>query len=355
MNRRAARPLGIAMAAAAALGAFAAIGCSSSTDEPPAGSFVPVSARPSASAALPPTARVALPTTSSEAVVVPPTVKGVLPPGYAEGVLPLDVPMRVAVLTRGAEPRRALRYAFKPGAHRVTKLQVHPETTIDADQPKEMHLPDLAMSVDLAVAEREESTVHLAGKFLSVELASEVPEGVNRAPLEGALRAIEKLGFELDVDDRGLRSAFRVSESPDPGPLQLLERMRQGLASLVVPLPLEEIGIGATWQCVTRVQGNTPLIQFMTYTLKSLSGDVFEVEGRADLYAATGAVELPGGAGTAKIEDFSSKLEGTTSASLEEIGPRLGRWDIQSAFAVRTAKNGVKMNTKIHFEMKAPP
>lgn len=349
------------LAVAAGLLSGYAASCSSDTAEPPPQTYVPLtssSASPSASVT-PPSARVVLPATSGAPVVVPPTVRGVLPVGFADSVCPEGAPVRVALITNGATPRRALRYAFKVGAHKVTELQVRPEIGIEQPEPTSVNLPALGLRVDLSVARREPAKrgggdeILLAGRFVDVRFVSGMPDDADPRPLEQAIATIRKQGFELDVDDHGRQRAFRaVGEDPsDPTPTQLIEQMRQGLGALVVPLPDEEIGLGATWQSVARVPGRTEIVQFTTWTLKSLSGDVFEVESRAELFAVKDEFQLPGGAGKAKLAAFSSSGAGATTSALDDIGPRSGRWDVNAAVEVASPSGAMKMSSKIHFEM----
>lgn len=355
------------LAGVAALVSGHLLGCSTSTEEPPARTFEPLSAAPvgstAAASALPdssgaPTGRVVLPASSGAPVVVPPTVHGVLPGGFADSVCPEGAPVRVALLAPGATPRRALRYAFKLGSRKTTVMQMQPEISIDdADQPRSVNLPALELRVDLSVARHDAGEIRLAGKFLGVDLASGMPVDADPKPLQAALASVRRQGFEIDVDDRGRQRAFRATgEDPsDPGPTQLIEQMRQGLGALVVPLPDEEIGLGATWQSVARVKGRTELVQFTTWTLKSLTGDVFEVEGHAELFAVTDKLELPAGGGTAKIGSFSSSGDGATTTALDEVGPRAGRWNVRASVEVAASSGAVKMSSKILFEMGRGP
>lgn len=340
------RSLRIAALAAATF----AVACSSKTEEPPAGVFAPVSA--ATSAASPSVSAVAsMPSSSSDPVVVPPTVKGILPAGFGDKLLPAGAPVRVALLTSGAEPRAALQYAFRPGTSRSTLLLIHPEVGVEGQAASEMKLPDLALRITLTVAAHEGDAVRLAGKLTDVQVASEIPAGVDRAPFDAALAAMRKLGFVLAVDPHGRLRGFEITggDPADPGPTQMLEQMKQGLASLVVPLPNEPVGLGATWQSVSRVKGRTELLQFASYKLVSLSEGVFEVESRAELFAIDDRLQLPGGA--ARIDQFSSSADGATKASLEEVGARSGRWDIRSSIRVTGGANPVEMSSKIHFEM----
>lgn len=326
---------------------FAGAACSDKTAEPPAGVFAPVSAASSSRVDQATSATVALPAKSSDPVVVPPTVHGVLPPGFADRVLPDGAPMRVALLTQGAEPRQPMRYGYKLGASRTTVLLLHPEFTREDEMASDVKLPDLAMRITLTVGHRDDAGARIDGRFDDILVASELPKEVDRGALDRALAATKKLQLVLSVDDHGRIRSFETKggDPADPGPAQLVEQMKTGIGSLLVPLPDEPIGLGATWQGVSRVSGRTPLLQFTTYTLSSFASGVFDAESRASLFAVEERLDVP--AGPAKVDDFSASAEGRTRASLDEVGVRSGRWDIRSSIEV----GSVKVASRIHFEV----
>lgn len=328
---------------------LACAACADKAEEPPAAVVAPVSA---ASSATPVTSAVAtLPATSSDPVVLPPTVRGVLPSGFADRVMPEGAPMRVALVTPGAEPRAPMRYAYKLGASRTTLLLLHPEISREDKVATEMRLPDLAVRVTLTVGQRDAAGARIDGRFDEVRVASEIPKEVDRGPLDKALAAMAKLKIVLSVDDRGrlLRFETKGGDPADTGPAQLVERMKGGIGALLVPLPDEPIGIGATWQCVSRVEGGTSLLQFTTHKLASLAAGVFDVDSSATLFAVDDRLELP--TGVAKVDEFSASAEGAARSSLDEVGVRSGHWDIRSAITAGSGPQTLKMSSKIHFEM----
>lgn len=66
-------------------------------------------------------------------------------------------------------------------------------------------------------------------------------------------------------------------DSPEAG-RQVVERALLAVMSTVVVFPTEPVGVGGSWNVATRVMGDATIARTTTYTVRSIEGDVVELD-----------------------------------------------------------------------------
>jgi hypothetical protein len=162
---------------------------------------------------------------------------------------------RAELRSPGAEPRVALRYAPKPDSRWTVRptTKVTPTSEVDGTPAPVMDPPGMTRPFDLTL---EGSPDPAAGQGFSLFVAPQTPEVspdgseelrllINRQPLTPGPAVRVRLSPRGEILEKQApeRSARRPSESE----MGILD-------GLIIPLPEQPVGVGATWR-INRVEG----------------------------------------------------------------------------------------------------
>jgi hypothetical protein len=112
---------------------------------------------------------------------------------------------------------------------------------------------------------------------------------------------------------------------------------------MMAPLPVDAVGIGATWEVVTRVASSgADLLQFATYTLKKKTGSKVLLEVTVKQLAAKATVNAPGlPQGTlARLRSFRSEGSGTNEIDTKSVAPESGKMQVKSGMTLEVSGAG---------------
>jgi hypothetical protein len=280
---------------------------------------------------------------------LPRASSGVLPPGAADKVLPLGAQPLVKLLEPGAAPRADLSYALTKGSTQRMSMAMDMSMGLKAQGQAlpQQALPRMTMVFDTAAAERNP-----AGEFRIDSRLSNVavePNGGQQEQMARALRpqveSMKGLGMAYWVSAKGNVRDVKLDmpASMPPAAQQLLSGMSQSFESMVTPLPVEPVGVGARWQVIMRTSsGGADLLQAAVYTLKSRDGSRAMLDVSLVQLSASDTIhgpQMPAGM-SAKVKAFSSSGQGSTQVDLKSVAPEGGSLALKTSMTITVAGAG---------------
>jgi hypothetical protein len=190
-------------------------------------------------------------------------------------VITLDEPRRelprresFQLLDPGKGARSPLRYALAAGTASVIVQTTLSSRHLERDAfTRPTTLPAIRDGFAITVAADRPHELALRG--LTGEAAAETPE--TRAYLAPWQALLQNRRITVNVDERGAFSAVAFDDDPTGArSARGRDELVQRLLALIVPLPDEPVGVGASWRVVTILrQGPAYAKQTATYTLRA--------------------------------------------------------------------------------------
>ena len=180
----------------------------------------------------------------------------------------------------GAEPRQALRLQLEEGDTSEALMTMAMSTTMEADgEPLPGgDIPPIQITIRSEVTEVDDEADTITTRFSYAD-ADIVDDGTVDPQTAEAMRqglsVLDQLSGTTTINSRGepLSSELDVPDDVDPTSRQLLEQVSQQVETLTVPLPEEEVGVGAVWRAETTSDlGGIETVLGVTYELKELDG-----------------------------------------------------------------------------------
>ena len=253
----------------------------------------------------------------------PPAQKQAVPPAGAAaagaGAAPLA---KVELLEPGTGKKVALRYKFE--ANRTIKfdmrMKISPNRTVNGQ-------PEAGMPPVKIMLKGESKTLGVEGNlakrentFLDINPGA---EGLPPAVL-GQMKAqfAGLIGVQLieTVNERGqlLDTALKPGSRVNPQTISLLQNLQEGISKAFVPLPVEEVGVGAKWRTVNVVNsGGLVVTQINEVKLSSLKGTKVKFELSFSQTADKQILQTPGLPPGAQVELLAMKGTGKGSMDVD--------------------------------------
>ncbi len=293
---------------------------------------------------------------------------GILGAAAADKIIKVGSKPIVKLLQTGSEPREKLAYMLDKGSK--APLQMSMDMTMSMKMAGQSipptAVPQMVMGLDMSVADKNGagdakidallSSVGLSPKGPTQEMMAEQI----RPQIEGMKGLtmgywVSPTGFVRDVK-------LDVPAGFPPQAQQMLSGMNQSFESMVAPLPDKEIGIGASWEVVTRiVSSGADLVQFAVYTLKERNGTKASLDIVVKQLAAKETINAPGmpAGASAKLTAFSSQGAGSNRIDMKMIAPDTGKMDVESAMDLSVSVGAspaqqTSVNTKLSVQFTRP-
>jgi hypothetical protein len=285
----------------------------------------------------------------SPEVALPHPASGVLASGEADKILATGGQPIVKLLEPGADPRTDLSYALTKGSSQKMVMAMDMAVGIKSkgQTVPQMAMPRMTMGFDTSTADRNP-----AGEFKidsRLTSASVDPNGGQQEQMARALRpqieAMKGLGMAYWVNPKGHVHDVKLDMPPGipPAAHQIMNGMSQSFESMVTPLPVEPVGVGARWQVVSRLAtGGADILQSAVYTLKSRGPSRAVLDVTLVQLAASDTIhtaQMPAGM-SAKVKSFNSSGTGGTQVDLKSVAPEGGTMALKTAMEISVQSAG---------------
>jgi hypothetical protein len=242
----------------------------------------------------------------------------------------------VTLLTPGRAPRRTLRRTFEEGS----TAKVHLEVTAVGVGGKPVGAR-YRVALKTKDVSNDGSKANVA---LRIEGANTIAKDTDpdAAANFGRLRGLRG---SYTVDSLGAITNFEL-EAPKKANLQtegVLVNLRRLQALLSIPLPTEEVGVGARWSLFETLEENTPMAQRTIYEITKADGSRVDVRMKVQLMNKT--VDLEG-----VIKRLGTLGTGTGAASfdLADLTPQTAKVDTKRTLIFFKVGPGGKYNIDLH-------
>lgn len=156
---------------------------------------------------------------------------------------------QVVVHDAGAEPRQTLRLALSEGStqHATMTMQMDMSMAVNGKAQPTSSVPPIQMGMAVSIS-RVEDDGDITAQFHYDHLKV-LGAGKAATQVEAALEPLARMNGTVRTTARGelIDADFDVPDDLDPTMKSLLDSIEEQLGNIVVPLPTEPVGIGATW------------------------------------------------------------------------------------------------------------
>jgi hypothetical protein len=225
----------------------------------------------------------------------------------------------------GAQPRQPM--ALRLAAGSSAKVAMVSKLTLKITVAGQAVPPSVVPGTRQVITQRVDKVEADGAAVVSVTFsdASVVPTpGADPAVVQATQAGLEPLnrirGTQTIDPDGAVRSAtFDTSAVTDPAIKGTLDSMTSQLGTLSAPFPREPVGVGARWTVTsTATIAGLKMTTTTRYTLRSRSGDRYELDQTQDAMAVPGPVPLPNlpAGAQASVTSFTVKSTGQISGDL---------------------------------------
>ena len=189
--------------------------------------------------------------------------------------------------------------------------------------------------------------------------------GADPAVVQATQAGLEPLnrirGTQTIGPDGAVKSAtFDTGAVTDPAIKGTLDSMTSQLGSLSAPFPREPVGVGARWTVTsTATIAGLRMTTTTRYTLRSRSGDRYELDQTQEAVAVPGPVPLPNlpAGALASVTSFTVKSTGQISGDLTRHLPTKSsvKGTGDGAFSMTIGSEKVSMTQNMTMEMTTSP
>ena len=248
------------------------------------------------------------------------------PPGFpAPGQPPI-----VTLMSAGAAPRSALRYAIAANykTHMDMSMTMGMSMTMAGMPAQQMQLPAMKMGADVSVTNvTSAGDVSYEFAYTSVRLDDSGGVDPTLASLVQSMDAdLKTVHGSATMTSRGATRDARMDTSKVTSPQmsQMLSSFSSSLDSLTVPLPEEAVGAGARWESRQTIQsGGFRVFQKTLWELVAVDGQTVKLKATVEQTAPPQPINnpsMPPGADVA-LEQFTGGGTGTVAINLDSMVP----------------------------------
>jgi hypothetical protein len=273
---------------------------------------------------------------------------------------------QVKLLEAGAEPRKALRLHPTPGDKQTLTLSMKMamQTKMGEMPGQNMKIPALTMNMDVTIKDVSDKGDITYELVMGDTTVADDPGGTPQLAeiMKAALGSSKGMTGTGTMSSRGLTKGmeFKVPPGADAQTRQVMDQMKDSIASLAAPLPEEAVGAGARWEVKMSIKSQGMTIdQGATCELVSVEGERVTTKSTITQRAANQKIENPAMPGL-KVD--LTKMTGTgTGESTFDLGkllPSAGTTVLHSETDMAMNMGGqkqpisTKLDLNVHLESK---
>ena len=244
--------------------------------------------------------------------------------------LPQAGPPVVTVVDPGAEPRKALRYAFKKTTETMI-MDMKMDLTLAlgaAGKSPKVSMPTVRTSFTITPTDVDaDGTLTSNVEMKKVDVLDDRPiQPEMKKKLNAEMQKIVGLKGKTVVTSRGVTKEATIEMPPgaDASVAQLVDSIKDSLRNMSSPFPEEPVGKGAKWDVKTVVAGAITIEQTASYQLKEMNDkgvtNAVTVSQKAPPQAMKPNDKLPPGA-TMALRSHTGTGTGTQKVTFDKITP----------------------------------
>ncbi|MBA3818705.1 MAG: hypothetical protein H0X17_07420 [Deltaproteobacteria bacterium] len=267
------------------------------------------------------------------------------PPMLAD--VPANAPT-VTLTSPGKAPRRPIRFTATKGMRRAVTTTMKMKLGVEIGDRKApvQKLPTIQMVMDLVVTDVA-SNGDIRYEFTlrePVVMPDKATPATMRDQVAASIQGLGGMTGHAVVTSRGFtRSAdVAVPKSASAQSQQFVDSIRQSLNQLSAPVPAEPVGVGASWDTVSKLeQSGLALTQTATTRLKAFKGNRITLQIGLAQQAAPQKFTTNGV--SVDLLAFASKGSGETTIELDRLLPELAKVAMHSDFTMDAAGQKMRM------------
>lgn len=272
----------------------------------------------------------------------------------------------VKVTDPGTEPRRLLRYRYRkdmPGTM-VMELLMRMSMNLGDRAVPEIKLPPVRATIEISdTSLTDAGNLRYTGTWTKTEVVAQpdTPHQMVEA-LDAEYKTLTGLVVKAEVTPRGVVEEIAVTlpAGASQQSKQLFDSMEQALRQVMSPLPDDEVGAGATWTVVMKVDTQALTVsQESTYTLRAMDGDKLEIDVSIVQKAPPQTMAPPGlPEGTkVRLDRMDSTGAGKMSVDLTSVVPTVEMKltsDMEMTVTAEGQEQSMRMSMGIDAKMGPP-
>lgn len=256
------------------------------------------------------------------------TLSARTPGQQPEGYPAIGAPGIVKLITAGAAPRSALRYVVPAGAkeHMDTTTSISMSMNMGGTAIPAMALQGMKMGADIAVTE-----VSAAGDitYTMVFSGMSAPDGADPSMAD----LLQKMGDDFKaikgsviISNRGVTRSTTMdySKVANPQVAQMMGTMTAALNNVSMPLPEEEVGVGARWESRNSISANgITMHQKTECELVAFDGKTVTLKTKVEQTAPPQSISnpaMPSGM-SVQLKEMTGLGSGTAALRLDALVP----------------------------------
>jgi hypothetical protein len=265
---------------------------------------------------------------------------------------------QVKLVSAGAEPRQALRYAPQQGdkdkLDMVMNMGMEMSMGAAGSMPR-VDIPPVTMAFDCEVTSSTPETFELAAAVTDVKV--DPSGGAMVDMIQPEMAKFVGMKMTSQMTRRGILVSADVKLPPNVNPqmMQMMDSMKQSLSQATAPFPEEPVGVGAKWEVISNMETNgMKLSQTATFELVALDGG----KGTAKISLVqtappqdVNAPGMPAGA-KARLNHLKSTGSGEMQFDLARVVPQKSNVALKSEVSTSIDAQGQKQNVDMKMDMK---
>jgi len=274
------------------------------------------------------------------------TLSARTPGQQPEGFPAAGAPAIVTMISTGAAPRSALRYTPAAGTRQQMDMTVGMTMAMEVggNAVPAMTLPTVRIGADCLVSEVAPSgDVTFTMAFTGTDIDAGADPTV-ATQFQGMYDALKSVKGSATISNRGVTrtSSFDFGAVTNSQLGQSMGSMMEALKQVSIPLPEEEVGVGARWVARSTFAANgLTLFQKTEFELVSFDGKTMTLKSKAEQSALPQAISnpaLPPGA-EVQLEHLTGGGSGTLRLNLNELVP-VSDATLDSTMVMKVAMGG---------------
>jgi hypothetical protein len=266
---------------------------------------------------------------------------------------------RIVVHDAGAKPREQLRFALAEGSsqHATMTLQMGMAMTVNGRTAPTTKVPPMQMGMAVAIPEVAENG-DVTGTFRYDNLKV-LGKGAIADQMEAGLAPLAKVTGTIRTTNTGklIDSDLDIPGDLNPTLKALMESMKEQLGNMMVPMPDEPVGVGATWTVHTEsaIGGIKAEIEY-SYTLVEHTGNRVVLSASYVQSVQEQDADLPTMPAGATTHVYASKVTGfgRTVLDLTDLFPVESSVETLGPVHMLVTQDGEKTDLvqRMHIKMK---